>query len=214
MTGTHSARAKDTTVRPRVLIVIAASAGGIEAIRILLAGLPANLPAAIAIVQHRTNAQPNFLAQVLARATPLAVKFAQEGEPLHASTVYVAPPDMHMTVLPDGSVRLVDGTRIRHVLSSANPLFESAPDAFGSSVIAVVLTGANIDATDGVQCIAKAGGRVIAEDPASAHQATMPRSAIATGAVHEVLPLDGIAPRLVELVQACRPAAREQAARS
>lgn len=187
------------------LVAIAASAGGVEAVSTILRRLPVDLPAAIAIVQHRTTASPNLLAEVLQRATPMTVKLAQEGEPLRPSSVYVAPPEMHLTVLADGSVRLVDGTRIRHVLSSANPLFESAADAFGPNVVAVVLTGSNLDATDGVQSVARAGGTVIAQDPASAQYARMPRSAIETGAVHDVLPLDAIAPRIVELVEARRP---------
>ena len=191
----------------RVLVAVAASAGGIEAISSILEALPADLPAAVAIVQHRTAALPNLLAHVLGRATRLRVKFAEEGEPLLESTVYVAPPDMHMTVLADGSVRLIEGARVCNVRPAANPLLESAPDAFGRNVVAVVLTGANLDATDGVQRVAEAGGRVIAQDPASAAHPTMPRSAIATGAVHDVLPLGAIGPRIVELVKACDPAA-------
>ena len=141
------------------------------------------------------------------RATELPVKFAEEGELLVASTVYIAPPDGHLTVMADGTIRLVDGNPIRHVRSSANPLLESAPDAFGANVVAVILTGFGHDGTDGVQCVANAGGSVIVQDPASAHAPYMPRGAIATGAVHEVLPLDAIAPRIVQLVEARRSTA-------
>jgi two-component system chemotaxis response regulator CheB len=188
----------------RTLVAIIASAGGIGAIRTILRSLPQDLGAAVAVVQHRTTASPNLLVQVLQRATRLKVKLAQEGEPLLPSTVYVAPPDVHLTVFPDGTVRLVDGTRIHHVLSSASPLLESAPHAFGRNVVAVVLTGCSDDGSDAVKRVADAGGSVIAQDPATAEHARMPQSAIATGAVHDVLSVNEIGRRVVQLVDVRR----------
>jgi two-component system chemotaxis response regulator CheB len=129
------------------------------------------------------------------------VKDAVEGEQLQAGTVYVAPPDKHLRITLAHTIALSDGHRIRHVLSSANPLFSSAAEVFRSRVIAVVLTGGDSDATDGVQTVRQAGGVVIAQDQTTAEQFGMPRSAIDTGCVNYVLPLDEIGPALLQLLK-------------
>jgi two-component system chemotaxis response regulator CheB len=183
------------------LVVIAASAGGVQALQKLLAALPPDFPIPIAIVQHRTGNPPNLLARVLGRHTALTVKTAEHGEAISPRTVYLAPPHEHLIVRPDGSLALMDGRKIRHVRSSANPLFASAAQVFGDGVIAVVLTGGDSDATDGVQSVHQRGGIVIAQDEASSQLFGMPRSAISTGAVHAVLPLARIAPELERLVK-------------
>jgi two-component system, chemotaxis family, protein-glutamate methylesterase/glutaminase len=97
----------------------------------LLAGLPPDFPLPIAIVQHRSTKHPNMLAKVLGRHCALPVRIASEGEALRPGVVYLAPPELHMTVLADRSFSLADGRKIRHVHSSANPLFESAAGALG-----------------------------------------------------------------------------------
>jgi two-component system chemotaxis response regulator CheB len=97
----------------------------------------------------------------------------------------------------DLRVALADGRKIRGVLSSANPLFESAARALPSRVIAVVLTGYDRDGTDGVQAVKRSGGIVIAQDEATSESFGMPRSAIETGCVDRVLPLQEIGPALV-----------------
>jgi two-component system chemotaxis response regulator CheB len=136
---------------------------------------------------------------VLSRHTDLAVKLAKDGESLEAGTVYLAAPDLHLVVNDNRTLGLRNGHRIRHVLSSGNPLFESAARTLGERVIAVVLTGYDSDGTDGVQAIKKAGGTVIAQDEASSEVFSMPRSAIATGCVDRVLALGEIGPALVQL---------------
>jgi two-component system chemotaxis response regulator CheB len=184
------------------LVVMAASAGGVKAFESLLSRLPQEFPLPIAIVQHRSTRDPNLLARVLSRHTPLRVKVAAEGERLEAGTVYLAPPNAHLTVDPNLRVGLKDGVKIRHVLSSANPLFESAAQALPGRVIAVVLTGYDRDATDGVQAVKLSGGIVIAQDEATSESFGMPSSAIATGCVDRVLPLPEIGPALVALARA------------
>jgi two-component system chemotaxis response regulator CheB len=191
------------------LVVMAASAGGVQALQAVLSALPADFPAPIAVIQHRSTKLPNLLARVLARRTPLAVKTAGPSEAMQPGTVYLAPPDLHLTVHRDGSFGLSDGRKIRHVRSSANPLFESAAEAFGGRVIAVVLTGGDRDATDGVQSVKAHGGTVIAQDEATSQCFGMPRSAIETGCVDWVLPLDKIAPTLVDLVEDSEPVTRD-----
>ena len=109
-------------------------------------------------------------------------------------TVYLAPPREHLVIRRDETLALVDGHRkIRHVFSSADPLFASAAQVYGDGVIAVVLTGADSDATDGVQSVRQRGGIVIAQDRATSHVFGMPHAATSTGAVNAVLPLPEIA---------------------
>jgi two-component system chemotaxis response regulator CheB len=186
---------------PYDMVVMAASYGGINALREVLGGLPADFPVPVAIVQHRTANPPNVLSKVLGRFTPLAVKTAEEGETMRPGTVYLAPPDLHLYVQRDGVCHLFDGQKIRNVRSSANPLFNSAADAFEGRVIAVVLTGLDSDGTDGVQSVKARGGMVIAQDEATSAAFGMPGSAIATGCVDRVLTLGEIGPALRRLVE-------------
>ena len=187
--------------RRYTLVVMAASAGGIQALQKVLSGLPPDFPLPIAIVQHRTGNPPNLLARVLGRHTPLTVKTAEEGEIMAPGIVYLAPPRQHLVIRRNEELALVDGRKIRHVHSSANPLFASAAQVYGDGVIAVVLTGGDRDATDGVQSVHQRGGIVIAQDEATSQMYGMPESAIGTGAVKEILPLGDIAPELQRLAK-------------
>lgn len=182
-------------------VVLAASAGGIPALLQILAHLPTGFPAALAIVLHRSPGAPSVLAHILDRKSRLPVREALPGEPVRTGMVYLAPADFHMVINADRTVSFVDGRRIRHVRSSANPLFESAASVFGPNLIAVVLTGGGSDATDGVQTVTRHGGVVIAQDPETAKHIGMPESAIRTGTVRFVLPLAEIGPALVRLTQ-------------
>ena len=181
------------------LVAIAASAGGITALQALLSTLPRDLPVPMAVVLHRSWRDVDLLPMVLGRSSTLPVRLAEPGKPVQPGTVYVAPADAHLLVGSDRRFELMDGGRIRHVRSSANPLFTSAAYVLGP-VIGVVLTGMGQDGTDGVQAVKRAGGIVIAQDEATAEWFSMPRSAIGTGAVDYVLPLDRIGAKLVELL--------------
>jgi two-component system chemotaxis response regulator CheB len=192
---------------------MAASAGGVPAFQKVLGALPRDFPLPIAIVQHRTATGPNLMARVLGRHTALKVKNAEAGEALHPGTIYLAPPHQHLVVHPDHTLGVMNGRRIRHVHSSANPLFESAAQVFGDGVIAVVLTGFDRDGTDGVQTVHQRGGIVIAQDEASSHIFGMPHSAIQTGAVRTILPLGDIATELQRLAHLPEDDARAVASR-
>jgi two-component system chemotaxis response regulator CheB len=182
------------------LVVMAASAGGVEALGKVIRALPPDFPLPIAIVQHRTvERRESALARVLGLHAALKVAFAKENEVMQPGTVYIAPAHLHMKVRADRSLAFVDGHKIRHVRSSANPLFESAAEALPGRVIGVVLTGYDRDGTDGVQAVKKSGGIVIAQDEVSSRVFDMPHSAILTGSVDQVLPLDKIATELVRL---------------
>ncbi len=181
------------------LVAIAASAGGIQALHAVLSKLPANFPAAVAVVLHRGARVPELLPRILAQHCKLPVKLAEEGEVLRAGVVFVAPADLHMSLAADETLHFHDGRRINFVHSSANPLLDSAAAVLGGRLIAVVLTGSGSDAADGVHAVRATGGSVIAQDPATAEHAGMPTAAIATGMVDYVLPLDRIAGVLVKL---------------
>jgi len=182
------------------IVVVASSAGGIAALVHLLEMLPRNFAAPIVIVQHRTPTHASLLKDILAARTQLRVEDAVAGGRVERGVVYVARPDLHLTIDSSGCFSYVDGSRIRFVLSSANPLFESAAALFGQGTIGVVLTGYGQDGTDGVQAIKMRGGTVIAQDEATSGQSGMPNSAISTGSVDYVLPIEEIAGRLVRLV--------------
>jgi two-component system, chemotaxis family, protein-glutamate methylesterase/glutaminase len=181
------------------LVAIAASAGGIPALQTLLSTLPRNLPVPVAVVLHRSRRELDLLPMVLGRWSTLPVRPAEPGKPVQPGTVYVAPADAHLVVGSDCRFELMDGRRIQHLLSSANPLFATAAQVLGP-VIGVVLTGMGQDGTDGVQAVKQAGGIIIAQDEATSEWFSMPRSAIATGLVDYVLPLDRIGAKLVELL--------------
>ena len=195
----------DVTALADRVVVVAASAGGLQALRQVLSDLPPTFPAALVIVQHRAPTRASIFEDLLQRVTSLPVIRIRGGEQLATGTIYVAPPDLHAVVTPEGLLDVRDGKRIRHVRSSANPLFETAAKAFGPRAIALVLTGGGSDATDGVQAIHTHGGVVIVQDEASSLVFGMPRSAIATGAVSYVVPLNAIG-RLLREIAGAQPA--------
>jgi len=188
-----------TSSFPVVLIV--ASRGGPDAVARLFTSLPQDFRAAIVLVQHRAALPGRAWVDMLSRLTPLPVKEIHRGEALEPGVVYLAPATSHVSIEPGGFFKLTDGTRIRGVLASANPLFESAGRTLGRRAIAVVLTGYGRDATDGVQAVKAGGGVVIAQDEESSRDFGVPGSAIASGAVDYVRPLEEIGPLVRQLVE-------------
>jgi two-component system chemotaxis response regulator CheB len=191
-----------SVAKPPAVVVIGASAGGIEAVSTILQSLPKDFPAPIVVVQHRTPTAESFLVAVLGRRSTLPVIEASEGDSLKPGVVYIARADQHLTLTGAGGFVYVDGRRIHHLLSSATPLFESAARVYGKGAIGVVLTGYGQNGTDGVQAIKGRGGVVIAQDEETSRQFGMPRAAIETGAVDYVLPVEEIAPALVRVAMA------------
>jgi two-component system chemotaxis response regulator CheB len=183
------------------LVTVAASAGGIPALQKLVGSLPRDLPAAVVVLQHRSPDQSESnLNRILARAGALPVVTAAEGQVIEGGTIYVARPDLHLTVSPEKRFSYIDGKRIKYLRSSANPLFESAAVAFKHRLLAVVLTGHGSDATNGVQAVKEYGGLVIAQDPMSAENRSMPQAAIKSGSVDFVLPLEAIGQVIADIV--------------
>src|SRR5262245_46155034 len=174
------------------LIAIASSAGGIKALESLLEALPHDLPGSVIVVQHRSPTIKSYLEEVLMRRAHMPVVIATSGDRISPGVVYLARPDRHLIVRPDRHFAYTNGTRIKSLLSSANPLLETAAHAFDGRLIAVVLSGGGTDATDGVEAVKSQGGVVIVQDRASSEQWGMPEAAIKTGAVDYVLPIDAI----------------------
>ena len=188
--------------------MLAASAGGFEVLRTVVGSLPADFPAAIALVHHRTVKHAELLTQLLARRTHLRVVDATAEARLMRGVVYIAPPDQHLLITPARTIALVGGVTIKHLRSAADPLFVSAAAAYGQRVAAVVLSGYDSDGSDGSRAVRSAGGIVIAQSPPSALVPSMPRSAIATGTVDMVIDPVGIAAALV--LWAAQPIAAER----
>ena len=182
------------------IVAIAASAGGVQALRIVLCELPSDFPVPIVVVQHLDPHHRSLLPEILARACQVRVKQAEEGETLRPRMAYIAPPDQHLLVNGDGTLSLSHSELVHFVRPSADLLFESVAASYGDRAIGVVLTGTGRDATMGVRALDKMGGLVIVEDPDTADFPGMPSAAVETGAVDEILPLEKMAARLVELV--------------
>jgi two-component system chemotaxis response regulator CheB len=170
-----------------------ASAGGVTALGEILSALPGHFPAALVVVQHLWPKAKSHLAEFLGRRTELRVKQAEEGDRLHAGRVFIAPPDKHVVVNPDGTLSLCQTGRVRRVRPSGDVLFASMAVNCKERAVAVVLTGYDDDGATGAKLVKVMGGMVIAQDETSSEHFDMPRAAIATGAVDYVLPLDQIA---------------------
>jgi two-component system chemotaxis response regulator CheB len=181
-------------------VVIAASAGGLAALSAVLTALPAEFPAAVLVVQHLDPHHKSFIDDILRRRTALTVSLGTEGAAISAGCVIVAPPDRHLVVNATGTVSLSEAALVHFVRPSADLLFESAAASYGDRVIGVVLTGSGHDGDQGVRAIKQGGGTVIAQDENTSQFFGMPGTAIETGAVDLVLPLDEIGPTLIGLV--------------
>jgi two-component system chemotaxis response regulator CheB len=183
-----------------VVVAIASSAGGLEALTQVLSGLPADLPAAIAIVQHLSPHYRSQMAEILNQRTALSVKEAKTGDRLSPGWVFVAPPDHHLLVNSDGALVLDQSAKVHFSRPAANILFNSVAEKYRERAIAIVLTGKDSDGAAGSQTIKQKGGIVIAQDEATSKFFSMPSAAIQTGAVDFVLPLADIPAALVRLV--------------
>jgi two-component system chemotaxis response regulator CheB len=159
------------------LVVVGASAGGVEALRAFAAALPLDLPAAVVVVLHIPSDAPSALAAILDRAGPLPAVTARHGMRLEPGTIFAAPADHHVLVA-DGHLHLSRGPRENGHRPSIDPLFRSAAVDFGPHAIGIVLSGNRDDGTAGLAVLARHGGAALVQDPAEALYAGMPQSAL------------------------------------
>lgn len=192
-------------------IAIGASAGGIEALKTIAAGLPEGLPAAIAVVNHLAPNSPGYLPEILSMAGPLPATNAIDREPLLPGRIYVAPPDHHLLVKPYHIV-LSRGPKENRTRPAIDPLFRSAAVSFGNRAIGVVLTGSLDDGTAGLAAIKGCSGITVVQDPADAATRSMPESALRHVVVDHVAPIAEMAPLLARLVRENPPTDLRQVA--
>jgi two-component system, chemotaxis family, protein-glutamate methylesterase/glutaminase len=193
-TGEHTEAQRD-------VVVVGASAGGVEALQELVARLPPELPAAVLVVLHVLPTGTSVLPEILDRAGPLQAAAASDGERFERGCIYVAPPDSHMLV-ENGRIRLTHGPRENGHRPAVDPLFRSAARAHRERVIGAVLSGSLDDGTDGLRAIRDRGGFALAQDPAEALYPGMPASAIENGAVDRVVPIAEMAGAICSLIEA------------
>jgi two-component system chemotaxis response regulator CheB len=162
--------------RPRGVIAIGASAGGVGALQHLARHLDREIPAAVLVVLH-IGAHPSILPELLEKCGPTPVAHACDGEILRAGRIYVAPPDHHMLV-EDGAIRLTRGPKEHHTRPAIDPLMRSVALAYKAAAIGVVMTGWGDDGTAGLQAIKACGGLAFVQSPAQAEHPSMPMSAL------------------------------------
>jgi two-component system, chemotaxis family, protein-glutamate methylesterase/glutaminase len=174
--GTFAAGAGCSLMAP--IIVIAASAGGLDPLRSIIAAIPRDCGASVFVVVHIGN-NPSDLPTILSWSSGLEVSFANNGEAILPNHVYVAPPDRHMVLAP-GRVLLNDGPKVHYTRPAADPLFVSAAEVYGERVIGVVLSGGDSDGAEGLKSIKAHGGTAIIQKPEEALNPSMPLTALAT----------------------------------
>lgn len=182
----------------RDIIVIGASAGGLEALRVLVGGLPPDFAASLFVVLHTSPQSPGMLPGILERAGKLPAISPRDRERIQPRHIYVAPPDHHLVIEP-GIVRIARGPKENRFRPAIDPLFRSAAQVYGPRVIGIILTGYLDDGTAGLWNVKQLGGTAIVQDPQDALVDSMPRSALRYVDVDYCVPLNEMAPLLVRL---------------
>lgn len=180
-------------------IVIGASAGGVEALLSILSPLREGFVLPIIVVLHLPDERRSHLAEVFDRRVAMRVVEAHDKTVIEPGTLYFATPGYHLSVELDRSFSLSLEDRVHYSRPAIDFLFESAADAYGPTLAAMLLTGANRDGASGMARVKDRGGLTIVQDPDEAQVATMPRAALATHQPDHILPIRGIGRLLVEL---------------
>lgn len=188
------------------IVVIGASAGGVDALKQLVGTLPLDFPAPICIVLHVPPDSPSLLAQILSRQGHLPSHMARDGDLYYPGNIYVAPPDRHLVIGRDGSLHVTRGPRENRHRPAVDPLFRSAALTFGNRAIGVVLSGTLDDGTAGMVAIRQAGGLTVVQDPADALYPGMPQSVLDHMEVDYALPIAELGTLLTRLVAEDAPA--------
>jgi two-component system chemotaxis response regulator CheB len=185
---------------PYAIVAIGTSWGGLAALTKLLRALPADFTLPVVAVQHRGKDSEGLLGELLQDATELRVSEAEDKVPLTPGGVYIAPANYHV-LIEQGYLSLSIDEPVRFSRPSIDVMFSSAADSYHAAAIGVVLTGANEDGSRGLAQIAARGGKALVQDPKTAEIPIMPTAAVNAVPSAEVLPLDALGPRLIELSQ-------------
>jgi two-component system chemotaxis response regulator CheB len=184
---------------PHKLVAIGTSWGGLDVLRVILRGLPAELDAAVVIAQHRSpESHPTAFRDLLRAVTRLEVVEASDKDTIRPGTAYIAAPDYHLLVDP-GAISLSTDQPVLYARPSIDVLLETAAESYRERCVGVVLTGANDDGSLGLARVAELGGTAIVQDPETAQRDEMPAAALRAVPSARVAPAAEIAPLLVEL---------------
>lgn len=187
------------SVGPNRAVAIGGSAGAVQALMQILPALPADYPLPVFVVVHVPPDRDNALVALFRSKCQVEVKEAEDKEPVRAGAVYFAPSDYHLLVETRGALALSSDEPVNMSRPAIDVLFETAADAFGPGLTAVVLTGANNDGARGLRAVIDAGGAAVVEEPAGAYAAAMPTAALKACAEATPMNLDAIASHLLEL---------------
>jgi two-component system chemotaxis response regulator CheB len=191
-------------VTGRDIVVIGGSAGGVTALRAIVAGLPKRLPATVFVVVHRPSLSPSRLPELLNKLDTLPSSHAVDQQRFERGHIYVAPPDRHL-LLSNGTMRVTLGPRENGFRPAVDPLFRTAAEHHGARVVGVILSGALDDGTRGLQAVKHAGGIAIVQDIEEASVRNMPLSAIRNVEVDHIAPAAAIAALIQHSVVAEAP---------
>jgi two-component system chemotaxis response regulator CheB len=180
------------------IIVVGGSAGALEALNVIVRGLPADLPASVFVALHTSPHSPGLIPEILNHRGPLRAAHPRDGERVTRGRIYVAPPDHHL-LLEDGRVRVTRGPKENRFRPAVDPLFRSAALAYGPRVIGVILSGWLDDGAAGLWAVKVRGGMAVVQDPDEAFARSMPESALRRARVDHRLRVADIAPTLAEL---------------
>jgi two-component system, chemotaxis family, protein-glutamate methylesterase/glutaminase len=180
-------------------VVIGASAGALEALSVILPTLPAGFRLPLIVVVHVPPDKRSMLAELFQAKCQIPVREAEDKEPINPGTVYFAPSDYHLLVETEKSLSLSSDEPVLFSRPSIDVLFESAADAYGSALMAIILTGANQDGAKGMKAVAEAGGVTLVQDPDGAFASAMPEAAIEMCPGARVMSLDAITAYLQEV---------------
>jgi two-component system, chemotaxis family, protein-glutamate methylesterase/glutaminase len=191
---------QSATLRRRIgAVAIGASAGGVQALSVLLPALPAKAAVAVFIVLHLPRDRQSILAEVFSRKCLLDVREAQDKEPVIAGTVYFAPANYHLLLDHGPQLALSVDDLVHHSRPSIDVLFESAAEVYGNRLLGIILTGANEDGAQGLAAVHDAGGLTVVQTPETAQSPQMVISALKLRQPDYVLPLEEIAAMLSAL---------------
>ncbi|MBV8031929.1 MAG: chemotaxis protein CheB [Betaproteobacteria bacterium] len=190
------------------IVVVGASAGGMDALQKLVAGLPAGLPVAIFVVWHLSPGVRSVLPDVLTRNGPLPARHPEDGDAIEPGRIYIAPPDRHMLLERD-YIRVARGPKENRFRPAVDPLFRSAAYVFGARAVGIVLSGALDDGTSGLWTIKMRGGTAIVQDPADALHRSMPLNAMENVAIDHKARAADLGPLIARL--ALEPAGPDRA---